>query len=360
MSIQMRDGIVNLLKIAKGNPFLLECRSNKLYIGTYTDYHKVIYETPMNHQDFRAIISNEIARDIVDLISEDFIVTEEFMEFKNSGNKTKVKLLKEPITLSDLAKGYEKTDTADFNGKEFKDAFSYVKHASNDKSLGDTVLRGFHLTINSNKAEVMASNGFVMSVVPVQQINQDFNQSAILLLNHDFFSVTRLLSDGVIRLGYNEKSVSLTCEEESYTIRIITSLTKGNPLPYQRVLSETLPLNKNVYVLDKESFLFSAKQARIFSEARASIKFYYTGEVDIFSEGERGETKNSVEVKKYSIQTNLEEKNGLMEVKINSDYLLKFIQSVKSEFISVKINNETSPIIFDDNFGTEMIAPLLK
>lgn len=360
MSIQMRDGIVNLLKIAKGNPFLLECRDKKLYIGTYTDYHKVIYETSMNHEDFRAIVSNEIARDIVDLISDDFTVTEEYMEFKNSGNKTKIKLLKEPITLSDLAKGYEKTDTAEFNGKEFKDAFSYVKHASNDKSLGDTVLRGFHLTINSNKAEVMASNGFVMSVVPLQQINENFNQSTILLLNHDFFSVTRLLSDEKVKLGYNENSVSLTCEEESYTIRIITSLTKGNPLPYQRVLSETLPNNKNVYVLDKESFLFSAKQARIFSDSKASIRFYSTGEVDIFSTGDRGETKNSVQVKQYALHTDLEGKNGLLEVKINSDYLLRFIQSVKSDLVSVKLNDEKSPIMFDDNFATEMIAPLLK
>lgn len=357
MNLSIRDGIVNLLKIAKGNPFLLECRNKKLYIGTFTEYHKVVYESDVDFEDFRAVISSEMARDIVDIISDDFEVTSDYIQFKNKNNKTKVNLVKEAISLSDLAKGYEKIKVAHFNGKELKDAFSYVKHASNDKSLGDTVLRGFHFTLNSNKAEIMASNGFVMSVVPIQQLNDEFEESITLLLNADFFSITRLLSDDIIKVGYNETSVSLTSEQENYTIRIITSLTKGNALPYKRVLGDTIPANKNIFVLDKESFLSAAKQAKIFSEKRSIMKFYNTGEVDIISSGDRGETKNEVDVKSFMLST---EEQESLEIKINSDYLLKFLQSVKSEAVSVKLNTESTPIIFDDNFGTELIAPLLK
>lgn len=357
MSLGIRDGLINLLKISKGNPFLIEAKNKKLYIGTYTDYHKVIYETGIDSEDFRAIISSEIAKDIIDIASQDFEVKENSMIFRQKDNTTVINLEKESINLFDLAKGYEKINVSHFNGKEFKDAFNYVRHASNDKSLGDTVLRGFHLTINSNKAEVMASNGFVLSVVPLQQINDEFQESATLLLNPDFYNITKLIPDSPIHLGYNESSVSLTCESEDYVIRIITSLTKGNPLPYQRVLSDVSPKNLTKYVLSKNSFLSSAKQARVFSEDKSTLKFYNTGEVDIFSSGKKGETKVSIEVKEYSLKDDDQES---IEIKINSDYLLRFLQSVKSELIQVKLNSESSPVLFEDNFGIEMIAPLLK
>lgn len=358
MEAELQLGLSGLLKVAKGNPLLIEVKSNKLFMGTYSDYHKVVYEFPCDHEDFRAVFSDDIVKDLPHLVSGDFTVSENSITFKRGKDRTDISLSKEPITLTGLSKGYEKKNLAHFLGSEIRSAFSYVKHASNDKSLGDVVLRGFHLTLDSNKAEVMSSNGFMLSVVPVQQTNDEFNQSDILILNSDFFNAVKLVDDEYdVHIGYNDSALSLTQEADGYILRVITSLTKGNPLPYQKVLKEVEPRNKTQYVVDKNSFVDALRGITIFSEDRAEFGFYNTGEVSIFTSGDRGSATREVDVKSFTLEEDLQDS---IKINFNPTYLTSFLSSVKSEELSINLAGPKSPVLFLDNFGKEVISPLLK
>jgi hypothetical protein len=357
MENALKDGLVQILKIAKDNPILVEKRNNQLYVGTYTDYHKVVYQTPVKHslENFRAVISTEIAKNLPDMIVGDIEIDESSLSFTSNHNKTKIALIQNPITLTSLAKGYEKENNASFSTNELREAFFYTKHASNDKTIGDLVMRGFHFTINPSACEVMASNGAILSLVKLYQTNPDFNKSHVLLLNPDFFNVLKLLQGEITSIGFNENSISLTSENENHTLRVISSLVSGKNLPYESVVSASRSSARVKYVVNKRSFLEAVKQVKVFSENSAELKVFNTGEFEIKTEGNNGSAIRSIDVITYENEIN---KN--IVIKLNVQMLFSYLLSSKEELVSVFINSEESPILFEDTFGLNILAPLRK
>jgi len=350
-------GISTVIKTAdKDSSVLLEARSGKIYIGTSTNSHKVILESKYEGEDFRAIISSEIAREAQSMFLGRFTVHEDFIEFKNNSNKTKIALTKSNISLMDLARGYEKNNNAVFNAAELKNGFSYTKHASNDKSIGDIVLRGFHFTLGHEVTEIMASNGAMLSFVKVNQANLDFHTNQVLLLNPDFYSLIKTFNDdGEIKIGFNENAVSLTQTSDYFTIRAVSSLLSGKtPLQYEKVVASAKQSVKASYVVPKKSFLDAVRDIKVFSaDSKTIISIFNTGEIEISSNGTRGEATRQLEVASYK---NPEDKN--VAIRINTDYLFNYLSGNKAELISIGASEPLSPIIFEDSYGIEVMAPL--
>lgn len=355
MQEALREGLQEILKIVKKNPILIEVKDNKLFVGTYTDYHKVIYETNVNHENLKAVISPEIAKDLPNMITGQVSINENNLEIKNEKNKTKIALSEETLSLKDLSKNYEKNTQCSFSGKEFKDAFYYARHASNDKSLGDIVLRGFHFYLTEDVAEIMASNGIILSLVKIQQQNEEFNSSEMLLLNSDFVNLLKLFSDENINVGYNENSITLSSEHENHIIRVITSRTKGDSLPYRDVVKEA-QTNKNINLLiEKNELLEKIKQIKVFSQEKFTLTIYNTGEIELSSQGDYGEAKRSLEVLSQNKQL-----NENLSINLNTNYLYSYLITNKSDTISMNIKNPEAPVFFEDAYGVEIIAPLRK
>jgi len=350
-------GISTVLKTAdKESSVLLEARSGRLYIGTSTNYHKVILESSYEGDDFRAIISSEIAREAQSMFFGSFTMHDDFIEFKNNSNKTKIALTKGNISIMDLARGYEKNNNAVFASSEIKNAFSYTRHASNDKNIGDIVLRGFHFTLGHESAEVMASNGAMLSLVKINQNNVDFKDSQILLLNPEFISLIKVFGDeGELKIGFNESSVSVTQFSEYFTLRAVSSLLSGkSPLPYEKVISSAREGIKLSYVVNKKSFLEAVRDVRVFSsDTKTTISIFNTGEFELTSTGMRGEASRQVEVASYK---NPADKN--IDIRINIEYLFNYLSSNRSELISVGVSDPLSPVVFEDSYGVELMAPL--
>jgi DNA polymerase III sliding clamp (beta) subunit (PCNA family) len=350
-------GISMALRVAdKDSSILLEARSGKIFIGTSTAANKLILESKYDGNDFRAIISSEIARDTQSMFLGEFSVHDDFIEFKNQSKKTKIALTKSNISLIDLARGYEKNNNALFNASELKTSFLYTRHASNDKTIGDIVLRGFHFTLNHDHAEIMASNGAMLSLVKVNQNNLEFNSNQVLILNPDFFNLIKTFQDdGDIHLGFNEMAVSMMQTSEYFTLRAVSSLISGkNPLPYERVVETARKGVKSLYVVNKKSFLDSVKDVKVFSsESKATLTLFNTGEFEISTEGSKGQATRQVDV---STHKNPNDEN--INLKVNIEYLFNYLNGNKTELISVGVADSLSPIFFEDSYGIEVLAPL--
>jgi len=355
MEDALREGLITVLKIAKENPILIEKRTDQLYVGTYTEYHKVVYQTTVKNtlENFKAIISAQIAKDLPDMISGDIEVDEASISFKNSSNKTKIALVQDSMSLTSLARGYEKENNASFNTNELREAFFYTRHASNDKTIGDLVMRGFHFTLNSSACEVMASNGAILSLVKLYQTNPDFDKSHVLLVNPDFFNVLKLLQGETTFVGFNENSVSLTSSNNNHTLRIISSLINGKNLPYESVVSSARSSTKVRYVVDKRSFVDAVKQVKVFSDKSIELKIFKTGEFEVSTEGTLGSANRDVKVVSYE---NPIDENFLL--KVNVEMLFSYLSANKEEFISINVKSDGDPIVFEDNFGLDILAPL--
>lgn len=348
--------ISHVLKITeKDSPILLEVRNNKLFVATKTNFHKLILESNFTSPDFRAVISSEIAREAQSMLLGDFELHEDFIQFKNKSNKTKIALLKDNISLMDLARGYEKNNNAVFDGIELRDAFFYTKHASNDKSIGDVVLRGFHLTLNESSAEIMASNGAILSLVKVNQKDIEFSKNQVLILNPDFFSLIKTFGDEEVKVGFNENMISLTQTTENFTLRAVSALVSGKqPLPYDTVIKAAKSNVKLSCVVTKKSFIDAVKDVKVFSpDNKSTLKLYKTGELEIKADGSRGEAVREIEV---SSIRNPNDEN--FEVRLNVEYLLNYLSGNKSELISVGFSEPLAPIVFEDSYGVEVLAPL--
>lgn len=355
MEDALREGLITVLKIAKENPILIEKRADQLYVGTHTEYHKVVYQTPVKNtlENFKAVISAQIAKDLPDMISGDIEVDESSLSFRNASNKTKVALVQDSISLTSLARGYEKENNASFNTNELREAFFYTRHASNDKTIGDLVMRGFHFTLNPSACEVMASNGAILSLVKLYQTNPDFNKSHVLLLNPDFFNVLKILQGENTTIGFNENSISLTSSNDNHTVRIISALINGKNLPYEGVVSSARSSVRVKYVVEKRSFLEAVKQVKVFSEKSAEIKIFKTGEFEVSSDGDSGSANREVKVVSYE---NPVDENFV--IKINVEMLFSYLSANREEFVSIGVKSELEPVVFEDNFGLDILAPL--
>lgn len=354
MKQQLVEALGIISKLQKDSPVLIEVRSDKLFVGTYTANQKVVYETSYKHEPFRAVISTEMSKILPEVASDEFSVDEHSLTFKNGKDKTVISLLTEGINLSELAKGYEKDELVSVDGEELRNAFEYTRHAANDKSIGDVVFRGFHLNLKPDVIEVVATNGAILSLVKVKQNRIEYEESEVLLLNSEFYGIAKSLdSEYPVSIAHNENSVSVTQKTGSYTVRFISAKTKGTPLDYSTVMKNAKSITDITYVVDKQSFLSSLRQVRHFSEGSVTLSFYNTGEFTLDSSSQSGEVKREVSVKSF-----LNENDKNISINTQSELLFRYIASVKAEYLSIHLKGESTPLFLEDGFGEEVIAPL--
>lgn len=365
MDEKIRKGLSKVLKFAGKNPILVEARKGRLFVGAKNDFNSVVFETSSElNEDFRFELNADVVSNTVSMMIGDFFIGDGFIEFKSGSNKTKIAASSmnnnATLSLMRLASGYEKTKVAVFDGSIFSSVFSYAKHASNDKTIGDVVLRGAHFSLKDDYAEVMTSNGYIMSTAKIRRLkSQEDANSSIMILNEEFFNTIKLFSDEKVYLGFNDRAVTLESEIEDYKIRVITSLvaTQNNSsYPYERVIETTESSAKHRYSLDKKELLNFVKELKFFcSDNKIHLNIFNTGEMELFVSGTSG---SGVRALSYTDNENPSENN--LDIKFNVEYLYNYLANLSSQTLILKVNDDKSPVLFEDDLGKTILAPLLK
>jgi DNA polymerase III sliding clamp (beta) subunit (PCNA family) len=354
------EGLKTALKITKEAPVIVEARSGKLFIGTHNEYHSVIFECPTIWEDFKAVLSFNIAKEIPRSISGgkvSFEVLENHtLKFVSKGVKLNLALLdNSSLSLSTLVKKYIKETMWEVNGKGFNDALERVRHAANDKSIGDVVLRGYHLKKKGEALEFMASNGATLSVSSAQLLNKDEAVEGTLLLNPEFSQVANLLFEKT-RIGFSEDSISLESSSEDKTLRMVSLLTKGKPFDYDTVLNKVKgnPIRAS---FDAKTMAEAIKRTDFFTDEanKNKIRFFINnnGTASVHSGNHYGESSIHLETIEHNLDSDL-------ELELSGTHFLNYLTSLKSSTITVYIKDDTVPIRIEDGLTTEVIVLFRK
>lgn len=354
------EGLKTALKITKEAPVIVEARSGKLFIGTHNEYHSVIFECPTTWKDFKAVLSFNIAKELPRSISGGkvhFEVLENHtLNFASKGVKLNLALLdNSSLALSTLIKKYVKETMWEVNGNGFNEALERVRHAANDKSLGDVVLRGYHLRKKGGALEFMASNGATLSVSSAQLLNSDEAVEGTLLLNPEFSQVANLLV-GKTRIGFSEDSISLESSSDDKTLRVVSLLTRGKPFDYDSVLNK-VKANELSASFDAKTLADAVKRTDFFTDEANKNKIRFVlnnnGTASVHSGNHYGESSIHLEM----VEHNLEED---LELELSGTHFLNYLTSLKSSTVTIYIGDDTVPIRIEDGLTTEVIVLFRK
>lgn len=355
----LKEGLTSVLKVTKEAPVLMEVKSGRLIIASHSDFHSIIFEMPTTMNDFKLVLSEKLARQLPKQIKTKFEL--EIDEDKNTavvksdGVKLELTTLdKGALSLAGLVKHYTKEAQWTINGQDFKAAFGKAMHSANDRSIGDIVLRGYHLHLKDGRAEVMASNGAAMTLVNFDLVKGD--DEAMLLLNQDFFKATSLLYDEEVSLSYNSHAVTLQSTKDNVTLRIISSLTQGSEFDYQKVIDKVMhPWNQG----DSKLCAFAAKDLQ---EIMKKMTFFlddttkYKMKVEIGPDKAVLSSDNVYGRAKNQLKLSESEFSEVQEVYISGLNLNSYLSSTKSDEIHLIIHDAYTPLLFVDDMGKEIIT----
>jgi DNA polymerase III sliding clamp (beta) subunit (PCNA family) len=354
------EGLKTALKITKEAPVILEARSNNLFIGTHNTYHSVVVECPTEWEDFKVVLSFNTAKELPKSISGDKLsleITEQrTLKLISKGVKLNLSLLdNSALSLNSLVTKYSKNHVWVVDGTEFNDALDRVRHAANDKSIGDVVLRGYHLTRKSSGLEFMASNGATMAVSSVPLKNPEATEEGVLLLNPEFNQVSQLLS-GDTSMGFSEDAISLESHSGGTTLRVVSLLTKGKSFDYDSVIKK-VEGNKLFASFDAKTLADAVKRTDFFTDEANKNKIIFNinanGTAAIHSSNYYGESSVHLQV----VEHNLEDDIAL---EISGVYFLNYLSSLRSSTVTIYMTDEGMPIRLEDGLTTEVIVLLRK
>jgi len=360
MDIELfKEGLKSILRITKEAPILIEVKSGRMMIASHNNFHSVIFEMQTDMEDFKIVIPEKLARQLPQQIKNRFDLRidpdEEKAVLFSDGVKLDLSILSpEAMSLNRLAKHYEKESVWTLNGLQFKTALDRIMHSANDKTIGDIVLRGYHMSIADGEVEMMASNGAAMSVTkfPVNEGDLDY----MFLLNQDFFTAAKLLHDDEILVSYNDNAITLQAIGENSTLRIISSLTKGDAFKYHKVMEQVLEPKQNneskTCVLHTKELKETLKKMNFFFDdsSKYRIEMEITPDSVVFSSSNMyGSTKNQVSL----ISTTVEEP---MTIYLSGTNLYSYLNSIKSEQVEMSVLGSKSPVLFIDDLGLEILT----
>lgn len=349
------EGFKTALKITKEAPVVLEVRSGRLFIGTYNEYHSVIYECASDWADFKIIFSQNVAKEIPRAISGGKVNLEVIedgraVKLTSVGVKLKLALLDNAVLgLGKLISKYTKDVFWEVDGKEFHNTLERVRHSANDKSIGDVVLRGYHLTKKGDGLEFMASNGASMSVSTVPLKNKSTHEGQILL-NPEFHQVSQLLSEETT-ISFSEDAISVEAVGDSSIIRAVSLLTKGKAFDYDKVLT-TVKDNKHFSKFPTKVLFDALKRTDFFTDENQKYKIGLSLDkvsMTITSSNAYGESTVAIEALESNLTT-------AEYIELSGVSLLNYLSSTKSDTVSFYWKDASSPIRIDDGVSTEVIV----
>jgi len=362
------DGLITVLKIVKKDtPVLVEASKGKLFIASYNDFHSIVFECETAWEDFKVILSAEVAkqlpRNIKDTLTLEF-PSKNVLVVKSKGVELKLTTLDaDSLSLRKLMSKFSKDEDWIIGSGELKLAFNTIGHSANDKDIGDVVLKGYHLTRKNGSLEFMASNGAVMSVASWPLDLSSSDKEGTLLLNEDFASIISLLyfeKDAVVpvRLAFKDDTISIEAADatKERTLRVVSALTNGTPFNYVPIIESVAKENPFTYTLFRKDLLEALKTNAFFTSNelhnRVTLKLGKQA-IEIESQNMYGQASTKVPL----VESNDYEP---VELLISGTYLINYLSTALDEEVTLSVKDDKSPVMFTDSYETEIITLFTK
>lgn len=348
-------GMKKVLLVVKDNPVLLQADNGKLSIASYNDYHSVIFSCPTGWANFKAVFSPEAAKELpqqADGASAlEIEVASTNATLVADGIRSKFTTL-DPgsLGLNRLLKKFSLDEPWITNGYDLKSAFSRVVHSANDKTIGDAVLRGYHLVRIGGHLELMASNGAVMTLcsIPVDGEGAD----RVLLLNPEFYTVASLLYDGDVTIGTGDDgALSLYCKDGETELTVISSLTSGKSFDYKTIIEGLQKSNNKVYKVEKDSLRDALKKLKFFMDdsVKSKIRVELTQDnIQLYSNNTKGASTVDVPTLRGDAES--------LTIHISGSNLSNYVNSIKTPELELFVSNDTTPLLLGNGESLEVIA----
>ncbi len=241
--------------------------------------------------------------------------------------------------------GIDKSKAVPLPSKEFSDALSKVTFAA---SMDETrpVLTGVLFIKDKKNLNLVATDGFRLSKKTVNVENDDEFKLILpkLILNE----VARdSSSEMFFSFDQNDKQAVFSSGDITLTSRLL----EGEYPDFDKIIPKNSSLSISV---DKEDFLRAVKLASVFArEASNIVKIKVLKEsIKVSAEsGSSGSQEMSVEAK---IQIN-EKGNENMEVSFNYKFLEDFLNSIKSDTLTIDLSGPSSAGVFREASDLEYL-----
>jgi len=348
----VESGLKAALKVTNEKPVVLEARSGKLFIGSHNDFHSVVYECDTEWEDFKYVLSYDVAKELPKSISEKIELSPvdgNMVKLVSKGVRLKIALL-EPnaLSLSKLVSKFNKESFWVVDGESFHKTLELVRHSANDKSIGDEVLKGYHLTRVGSGLEIMASNGSSLSVASTPLVGESTHEGCILL-NREFAVLSPLLS-GATSLSFSDDSLSLTTNFGGGVLRAVSILTKGKPFSQYRDIVKEAEKNELFLTMSTKSLLDALRRGDFFTDKKQNSKVTLHlshAAATLVSVNHYGESSQAIEV----LDSNLQDS---MTILLNGTSLLNYVSGSKTDNITMRLKDEESPLFLSNGLSKEV------
>ena len=219
-------------------------------------------------------------------------------------------------------------------------------------------LTGILIKIKKDGLLLVATDGYRLSLKKIKEAKGldklSEKQKELLIPSRALIEVGKIISDSDQE---EELGLSITSENNQIifsnkNLEIISRLIEGKFPDFERIIPSK---NTTKITLDTESFFQAVRTAAIFARESANIikLDFKDNQVELSSNSPQvGENKIKLEVK-------MDGKGG--QVAFNYRYLLEFLNSVKSDLITLEINTSLDPGVFkqvDDPSYLHIIMPI--
>lgn len=358
----MHTSLSKALSINRDAPVLIQARKGRFFVGTYNSYHSVVIESPTGWDDFKMVLTSEVSREMLKVLSKsvEFTVGENSAKVVTDGTRINLRLMDSRIlTLGMLAQKFVQNETWKVEGEDLANAIVRVRHSANSPLIADIVMKGYHITHrpvdgNLGSLEVMATPGSSMSLAqaPLTGADEFGEKESTVIMNPEFHQVASLVDGGKVTVGLADgvDTASLTSEyEDGIIVRVLTALTKGSQIPYEPIVNELRGAEK-LFEADRKEFLSAVTHTNFFSTKASSYKLdclLAANKLVISATNDHGSTSTEVPVR---------EQGQGMTFSISGDLLRTYLTSSKGKDIEVFSTTNTKPIMLKDGLSEEVIS----
>lgn len=382
----------NIVKIDKDVQVFIRSHNGSLEVVGYTPLQKVKYVftlLPTTLPDSLLVLSKDTASRLATLLiegregdtqssQEDELKTlsikDNTLIVQRSTKRTVVNAIKPTTALtneflkshSDTATAIAKAPVFNLSLQSLENVIKYTSHASNDTSIGDIVLQGFHVLVKtgSRELELMASNGIIMALssIDIEPVaNVPTTGDKLLLVNRLLKSLPGLCFGETVQFFYTDEYVAFLSSDptQGVTGTITYSLTKGKGVDYRNIVDKVVDSSKDSATLRKSVLLSAVNNALLFSDEDNHHKTTFhisnnggVGSITVGAKstyGEHSETVFDVNVTAPTTFT------------LNCSIFKKCLMAIPSSDCAVVIRyittNPVSPILVETPYLVELIAP---
>jgi DNA polymerase-3 subunit beta len=274
--------------------------------------------------------------EIIDNSSDGYII------FKNGRKKVKLNV----FPAQDFPNRPIKEDGSinfNLNKNDILKCFSF----SSEVAKG--VLNGINISSDGYSVKVASTDGYKLTKVEVNQKTDPFN---VILDGKNTIKMLSLLDDGEVNISLSPEVNFVTVKQND--VEIVLRVISGKYPDYERIIPRQFLFE---YSIQKNAILSVLKEAKILADKDTHL-------VDLsFNESELTISAGSGKgIYTDVIQTEKKCSEDMGKISFNLEYLISVISKIDDKNISLKMNADTKPVMFDSGDGSHrsMLMPIMN